>query len=440
MLNPWASEIWRLIALVLLTLLVGLFSGHLLLTALISTTGYLVWHLVHWARLEKWLRKGGASDTPVSSGAWGEIYYHVYRMRKRNRQGKRRLANVISRFRESTAALPDAAVILREPGEIEWFNNAAARLLGLNSPGDIGQRVVNLLRHPAFADYLARGDFSDSLETPSPVSESIILEVNIIPYGGKNQSLLIARDVTRIKKLEKMRKDFVANVSHELRTPLTVLTGTLETLKDADDNETIGSWRRSLEHMHQHNQRMLSIVEDLLMISKLETDNYQLEHGPVSLAAMMNTIEKETQALDNHQHSLSFDVVPELWLKGEEQELHSAFFNLVANAIRYTPDGGNIEVSCRREGGGISVSVKDSGIGIAPPHIQRLTERFYRIDAGRSREVGGTGLGLAIVKHVLDRHGASLEIRSEPGKGSEFICHFPAKSLCNPIDSVSGAT
>lgn len=434
MLNPWATEIWRLIALVTLTLLVGLFTAKLVLTALISTTGYLTWHLIHLVRLEKWLRKGGSSDAPVSNSVWGEIYYHVYRMRKRNRQGKRRLASVISRFRESTAALPDAAVVLHESGEIEWFNGAAARLLGLNSPSDIGQRVVNLLRHPSFTDYLTHGDFSESLEMPSPVSESNILEVNVVPYGGKNQSLLIARDITRIKNLEKMRKDFVANVSHELRTPLTVLTGTLETIEDADDHETIGSWRRSLENMHQHNQRMLSIVEDLLMISKLEIDDdRQPEHRPVSLSAMMATIQNEALALDNHQHKLDFDVTPELWLEGEEQELHSAFFNLVANAIRYTPEGSVIKVSCQSEGKGVRFSVTDSGIGIAPNHIQRLTERFYRVDAGRSRESGGTGLGLAIVKHVLDRHNARLEIHSEPDKGSEFICYFSPESVHIPV-------
>ncbi len=249
MLNPWASEIWRLITLVVLALLVGLLTGKMLLAALFATVAYLIWHLVHLVRLEKWLRKGGTATPPIGNGVWGELYYHIYRMRQRNRKSKRRLADVIGRFRESTSALPDAAVVLRASGEIEWFNDAAARYLGLSISGDIGQRVINLLRHPSFANYLSKGDFSDSLEMPSPADEMMILEINIVPYGGQNQNLLIARDVTRIKNLEKMRKDFVANVSHELRTPLTVLTGTLESLADADDSETLATWRRSITHM-----------------------------------------------------------------------------------------------------------------------------------------------------------------------------------------------
>ena len=423
--NPWTSEIWRLVALVILALLAGLLTGKTLLAAFIVTVLYLTWHLVHLVRLEKWLRKGGSAIPPISNSVWGELYYHIYRMRQRNRSSKRRLADVIGRFKESTSALPDAAVILRASGEIEWFNDAAARFLGLTLHDDTGQRVVNLLRHPAFAGYLTEGDFSESLELPSPIDEAMMLEINIIPYGGKNQNLLIARDITRIKNLEKMRKDFVANVSHELRTPLTVLTGTLESLSDADDSETLATWRRSLEHMQQHNQRMLSIVDDLLMISRLETEDNRRDHYPISLSAMLSTIHDEALVLSGKQHDIKIDITPDLWLIGDEKELHSAFSNLVANAIRYTPAGGTIVIKCHSDGNGITFCVRDSGIGIAPHHIQRLTERFYRVDAGRSRASGGTGLGLAIVKHVVDRHGARLVITSQVGKGSEFCCHFP---------------
>jgi len=432
MLNPWKSEIWRLIILIVLTLLVGFFTKQMLLVAWISTTAYLIWHLFHLVRLEKWLRKEGSATPPIGNGVWGELYYHIHRMRRRNRKSKRRLADVISRFRESTSALPDAAVVLRNGGEIEWFNGAAARLLGLNLQDDIGQRVVNLLRHPSFADYLSEGDFSGSLEVASPVDEMMILEVNIVPYGGKNQNLLIARDITRIKNLEQMRKDFVANVSHELRTPLTVLTGTLETMSDADDSETLKPWRRSIGHMQQHNQRMLNIVDDLLMLSRLETEDNRPEHYPVALSTMLATIHDEAIVLSNKQHNIIMDVAPDIWLMGDEKELHSALSNLAANAIRYTPVDGAITIKCHLDDSGIAFCVQDSGIGIAPHHIQRLTERFYRVDAGRSRERGGTGLGLAIVKHVLDRHNAHLKIRSQVEKGSKFCCHFPQKIVHTP--------
>lgn len=434
MLNPWASEIWRLFLLVILTLLVGIFTGKLLLVALIATMGYLIWHLVHLVRLEKWLRKGSSNMPPIGNGVWGELYYHIYRMRTRNRKSKRRLADVISRFKESTSALPDAAVVLRASGEIEWFNGAAASYLGLNASEDIGQRVINLLRNPAFANFLTEGDFQRSLEMPSPVDETILLEINIVPYGGKNQNLMIARDVTRINNLENMRKDFVANVSHELRTPLTVLTGTLETIADADDNETLETWRRSLGHMQQHNLRMLNIVDDLLMISRLESDDNRHEHYPVSLSVMLSTIYDEAIVLSDGRHEISLDIAPAITsycLIGDEKELHSAFSNLVANAIRYSPSGGVIEMKCQRQDDEVAFCVKDSGIGIAPHHIQRLTERFYRVDTGRSRASGGTGLGLAIVKHVLDRHGAHLTISSQIGKGSEFCCCFPDTLICS---------
>jgi two-component system phosphate regulon sensor histidine kinase PhoR len=369
---------------------------------------------------------------PIGNGVWGELYYHIYRMRQRNRKSKRRLANVINRFRESTSALPDAAVVLQATGEIEWFNGAAAQYLGLSAPNDIGQRLINLVRHPSFAEYMTNGEFNGSLEISSPVDDTIVLDINIVPYGGKNQNLLVARDITHIKKLENMRKDFVANVSHELRTPLTVLTGTLESLADADDSETLEVWRRSLGHMQQHNMRMLSIVDDLLMISRLETEDNQRDHYPVSLSAMLSTIYDEANVLSAKQHDIKMDVAPSLWLMGDEKELHSAFSNLVANAIRYSPTGGLITVSCHQKDKGLYFCVKDSGIGIAPHHIQRLTERFYRVDAGRSRASGGTGLGLAIVKHVLDRHGARLEITSRIEKGSEFCCYFPADRICTP--------
>lgn len=429
MLNPWSTEVWRISGLALAALIIGLLSGHLLLILFLTTSGYLIWHLIYLFRLEYWLRLGGVAQPPKGRGIWNEIYYHIHRIRQRNRKQKRKLADVINRYRESTAAMPDATVILGENGEIDWFNEAAARLLGLNSPHDIGQRIINLVRHPDFIKYMEEAYYTRALEFPSPVNERIVLELNIVPYG-KDQRLLIARDISRIKRLEQIRGDFVANVSHELRTPLTVLNGFLETMSDSGDNEYIKQWKRSLHLMHQQTSRMQHIVDDLLLLSRLETDEKKQARESVSVPAMLAAMREEAITLSGDQtHDIRLTADPRLWLLGNEKELHSAFSNLIANAVRYTPAKGIISLRWYADESGAHFEVKDTGIGIAPQHISRVTERFYRVDIGRSRETGGTGLGLAIVKHALERHNANLRIESKLNIGSTFTCDFPLKLI-----------
>lgn len=425
MLNPWPTEILRIGGLTLAALFIGFISDHILLILLLTILAYLIWHLTHLFRLELWLRSGGITQPPSGKGVWDEIYYHIYGIRKRNRKQKRKLTDVINRFLESTTAMPYATVILRANGEIDWSNEAANRLLGIRPQQDIGHRLINLVRNPNFVAYLEQAQYPRPLEIPSPVNNKTILEINIIPFGN-DQRLLIARDITHIKQLEQIRRDFVANVSHELRTPLTVLSGLLETMSDADDKEHIKDWKRSLQLMSQQTTRMQHIVNDLLLLSRLETDTRKHEQEPIDVPAMLAAMREEALTLGaGLGHDVQLDADSHLWLIGNEQELHSAFFNLIANAVRYTPAKGKITLRWFADDSGAHLEVKDTGIGIAPQHISRLTERFYRVDIGRSRETGGTGLGLAIVKHTLERHNAILRIESTLGQGSTFTCDFP---------------
>jgi two-component system phosphate regulon sensor histidine kinase PhoR len=358
------------------------------------------------------------------AGIWGELFRQFYLQQKRSKKRKKKLLRILNRFKESTAAMPDATVVMRERGEIEWWNDAARHLLGLKAPEDVGQRVDNLIRFPSFTEYLHEGDYTEQVIFASPVNDKIVLSGQIVPYG-KSQTLLVARDVTRLQHLEKMRRDFVANVSHELKTPLTVISGFLETMTDSSGLPP--RWARSIQLMHQQTARMRAIVEDLLFLSRLETSQSPINRE-VEVASMLNQIRDEAFALaesKNKQLDIVAELDHELPLIGDEAELRSAFSNLVVNAVKYVGDQGAIAIRWFAEGDRLVMSVTDTGEGIAQHHIPRLTERFYRVDASRSRESGGTGLGLAIVKHVLERHNARLEITSKLHEGSTFSCVFP---------------
>lgn len=426
MFNPWTAEFWRIGGLAFLALLLGLPTGHVAFFLFLGTLGYLVWHLVNLFRLERWLREGKKFQPPDAAGIWGEVYHHFYRQQQRNRKRKRKLAAILSQFQEAAAALPDAAVVVRSSGEIEWFNEAATRLLGLHAQ-DVGQRVVNLVRHPAFTKLFAGGaggPVADPSEFPSPVDGQLTLVARVVPYG-KEQRLLVARDVTRLQRLEQMRRDFVANVSHELRTPLTVVTGFLETMNDGE-SPCARQWARSLQLMQQQTARMQGIVNDLLLLARLEAEDRIPRSEPVAVPALLAAIREDAVALSGEKaHVIRLEAEPDLWLTGSEEELHCAFSNLVFNAVQYTPDGGEILIRWYADDAGAHLAVKDTGVGIPAHHIPRLTERFYRVDVGRSRASGGTGLGLAIVKHVLSRHEGRLHIESVIDEGSTFTCNFP---------------
>ncbi len=405
--------------------IVGWIVGRPLLVPLLGVGAYLVWHLLNLHRLLRYL-KNKEAPVPKPSGVWSVVFHGVERIRKRERKRKKRLQKAVDDFRQAASAMPDAAIVLKDDGEISWFNKAATEFLGLQHPQDLGQHIVNLIRAPAFVDYMEQRSFAEPLPFASPVNENIRLLLRIVPYGS-NRNLLLARDVTRLYRLEQMRKDFVANVSHELRSPLTVIVGYLETLRDEPNADE--SLRRPLEQMWEQTQRMCFIVEDLLKLSNIENQPGAAPREVVGVAEMLARIREDAAKLSSGAHEIVLNANPRLRLLGEYNELYSAFSNLVFNAVQYTPKKGKIEISWREEDTGARLDVVDTGIGIEAHHLPRLTERFYRVDKARSRKVGGTGLGLAIVKHVLMRHDAKLRADSVPGEGSRFTCRFPRERV-----------
>jgi two-component system, OmpR family, phosphate regulon sensor histidine kinase PhoR len=420
---PWVQEFWRMLGLTLSMLLIGFIVSQTFVFFFLACFSYLSWHLYNLYRLEQWFSQGKKFEPPEAPGIWGDVFYHFYRLQQRNRKRKRKLADMLKRFQESTAAMPDATVVLGPRYEIEWFNKAAIQLLGLQSPRDRGQPITNLIRYPSLHHYLTQANFENTaIKFVSPSHPSMMLSVSVIPYA-ETQHLLLARDITHLYRLEQIRSDFIANVSHELRTPLTVISGFLETLQDT---QTSQEWERPLLLMAQQTARMRNIVEDLLLLSRLELEENSNGGGMVEVDEMLRSICEEAKILSGEQHhQITLAVEKDLIIYGHSEELRSAFSNLVFNAVRYTPTGGEIAIRWYSDGEGTHFAVSDTGEGIAPEHLPRLTERFYRVDVGRSRHQGGTGLGLAIVKHVLSRHHGQLHIESQLGQGSLFRCDFP---------------
>lgn len=421
----WASEFllaafWIALG-ILAWLLFGGSLGWWMVVALLASG---LRHLSQMHRLECWLRQGRKTQPPQSWGVWGEVFEHYYQLQRRYAKRKKRLARVIREFRESTAAMPDGTIVLDSDWRITWFNAAAARLLGLAGNSDIGQPITSLMRSPAFERYMRAGDFGRPVEVDSSLNLTARLSIRIVPYG-RGQYLLLVRDVSRMLRLENMRRDFVANASHELRSPLTVLGGYLENM--SDDEQIPEIWGSPLAEMRTQCGRMTTLVNDLLELSRLETDAPgEPDEQPVDVGDVVRRIRAEALAQSGNERIIELDVDPALGLAGIENELFSAFSNLVFNAVRYTDKGGRIRIFWHRASDGRArFCVSDDGIGIEARHLPFITQRFYRVDASRSRAQGGTGLGLAIVKHVLQRHEARLKIRSEPGEGSEFCCDFP---------------
>ena len=411
---------------------VGMPFGISLLLVLASSVGYLAWHISNLNRLQRWLKEGKRFEPPNARGIWGEVFNDIYRLQLRNRKRKRKLARYLKRFQEATAVWPDAVVIIDGSDAIEWANAKARDLLGIRLPQDAGRPVTFLLRDPWISRFLATGDPVEILQVPSPVRLGVTLALHVLPYGKKQQRLLVARDVTRLVKLEQVRRDFVANVSHELRTPLTVFNGYLETLSDAVEEHPQG-WAESLQAMQQQAKRMQNLVQDLLMLAHIEAEGREPLQKRVAVRDILESVRDEAQRLSGERsHRITLEA-EDADLMGNASELRSAFSNLVVNAVQYTPAGGDIRIRWASDAEGAYLEVQDTGVGIEAVHLPRLTERFYRVDVGRSRDRGGTGLGLAIVKHVLQRHDATLHVESAPGRGSLFRCRFPEERVALPI-------
>jgi len=394
----------------------------------------------HYWKLHGVLRRLTARqrlDPPRGEGVWNELDRLLARGQDEMRARKRRLLSMLRAYRAAAAALPDAIVVVeRNTQRVLWFNEAATPLLGLRHPRDQDAPVVAALRPLPMAQWLAAGRHAEPMtDVASPADPGRRLNLRLIPYSDELW-LLVARDVTRTVRLEHMRRDFVANVSHELRTPLTVVHGYLEML----DPEEKPDWAPMLGEMQRQSQRMTQLVEDLLALSRLEARD-ALPGEQVAMAPMLATLRREAEALSHGQHRIRVDDDAGVDLLGSNKELHSAFSNLVANAVRYTPAGGDVAVRFARDAdGGATLSVRDTGYGIPAAHLPRITERFYRVSTSRSRESGGTGLGLAIVKHVLGLHDARLEIASEVGAGSTFACRFGPDRLLPRDNDAPDAT
>lgn len=409
-------EIELLLAWIVLLLILGSLLDHLQLVLLLGMFVYVFWTLFNLNRLTRWLSKP-SKHTPDTFGVWDEVYYQLYHLYRRQRNARRRLASILNRFKTSTQALPYATIVLNENNEIEWFNPAAQQLFDFHSSLDVGQRIDNLIRQPEFVRYLAQREFKEPLEFEY---DQLSVLVNITPYGG-GQYLLSARDVTQQHQLNEMRRDFISNASHELRTPLTVISGYVESLIDTVDD---GGLAMPLNKIQQQTQRMENIVAELIDLAKLESSSMVEDPVLIDSSALLDDVYNEALELSSGRHTITMHYSP-VSINGNYAELRMAISNLLTNAIRYTADGGKIELFAKQDFNACCLCVKDNGPGIDYEHIPRLTERFYRVDEGRSREQGGTGLGLAIVKQVLDRHGGHLRIDSKPGRGSEFCCCFP---------------
>jgi len=396
----------------------------------------LLHHLTNLSHLYRWLKDPGSATLPVGRGEWGEIFGRLARLLRRQTQIESRLSAALERFQQAGAALPEGVIILDDNDRIEWCNPRAEAYFALSNQRDHGQQITYLLRSPQFARYLETRNFREPLLMRlSRDDQELTLSVQLVPYGDR-EKLLLSRDITRWERMETTRRDFVANVSHELRTPLTVLGGFLETLSDMPKPDP-DMLRRSLQLMSEQAARMQRLVEDLLTLSRLESAQNPLREEFVDMPELVRSLSRDAQALSAGRHRFSLRIENSQGLRGNTEELRSALSNLISNAVRYTPEGGEIEVTWSNREDEPLFAVHDTGIGIEPHHIPRLTERFYRVDRSRSRSTGGTGLGLAIVKHVLSRHQARLEIDSEPGKGSTFSAVFPpVRSITKPATPV----
>jgi two-component system phosphate regulon sensor histidine kinase PhoR len=421
----WARELGKTALWVLLGTFAGFWFGVPWVGALLALTVVLALHLRNLSALRVWLEHPKHFQLPVGSGTWAEVFDGLLSLQRRNRKRKKKLIGILAEFQASTEALPDGAVVLGARGEIVWFNKAAQAFLGLRLPQDLGLRVPNLVRTPAFTEYFAKGDFSGEVDAPSPINREIVLSYKVIPYGA-GQRLLIVRDVSELKRLELARRDFVSNASHELRTPLTVLKGYLEMIEvESRADGPLSAWHGPLAELRAQVTRMEALVGDMLKLARLESDVIQTRQDLIDVPRLLDRLKEEAKTMTRDRHRLQFDLDRELRLYGRETELQSVFTNLIANAIQYTPANGVISVRWWGDEQGAHFAVADTGIGIEEKDIPRLTERFYRVDVGRSRASGGTGLGLSIVKQALEHHEGRLQIESELGVGSTFTCHFP---------------
>jgi len=421
-------ELWYLSLYIIIAAAVGYVFDLYILFICIVLFSYIIFTLNNISKLHNWLLQRDKADPPDSHGYWREIFNQLFLLEKARSQNKHILNETISRFQEATSALPDAMIILNKDRHIDWSNTAAQTLVGIRYPEDTNQPISNLFRSPLFMRYLNKKDYTQVLNIASPEHPNKQLSVQIIPYV-KNQTLIICRDISHVSRLEAMRSDFVANASHELRSPITVISGYLETLEASTPSDP-QKLKKILNTMHGQSKRMERLVSDLMSLSKLETRPTDQHDSVVDIAALLTAIKESAILLSgDKQHNIQLNILSNTDITGNHEELYSLFSNLINNAVRYTPAGGDINISWDIKNKQAIFTVEDTGAGIPAQHIPHLTERFYRVNVDRSRESGGTGLGLAIVKHIIERHEGRLDISSELNVGSSFSCIFPSTRL-----------
>jgi len=434
--SAWSFALARLAGAVGIALGGGILFGRVDLWLVAVLGGYLLLQLSNLYRLQRWLRRRRHEDPPDLGGVWGDVVALIGRIYRRKQYHKRRIVQLLREFRRLTAAMPEGVLLLSPEREILWFNRTAARMLDLRRKADFGMRIENLIRQPDFVRYIESGSLATPVVLRLGQAEERYFACQIIPAG--EELLMLVRDITREARLEAMRKDFVANASHELRSPLTVINGYLDQL--SEDQEVDAVWHGPIAEMRRQAERMRLIVEDLLELSKLEASGKEAPLDPVDIGGMLALMRKEVLSRESRPREVTLKLESSARLLGSEPELHSIASNLISNAVKYTPESGSIEIRWWTDEQGGHLAVRDTGMGIPAEHVPRLTERFYRVDKGRSRKSGGSGLGLAIVKHALQRHGGRMTVQSVEGQGSTFTCHFPAKRVLQGPKSVVAAS
>lgn len=393
-------------------------------------------HLRGIGALVAWARSPLGTPVPQASGPWDLVFSEINRRTRLMRDQRERLSSALDRFVEAGQAMPDGVIYLGRGNVIEWANHRAEEHFAIDAARDAGAPLTNLVRDPRFVAYLQAGVHAEPLVMKPLRQPQQTLLVQVVHYADEKR-MLLSRDISQLERLETMRRDFVANVSHELRTPLTVVVGFLETLGGGEDDLSREERAHYVALAREQAERMQRLIQDLLVLSALETGAPAPAEERVDLGELLEAIVREGQALSGGRHRITLEMDGADAIRGSQKELHSAFANLVTNAVRYSGNGGHIALRWRRVAGGGELEVRDEGIGIPAEHLPRLTERFYRVDRGRSRESGGTGLGLAIVKHVLTRHQGVLEIESTPGVGSVFRARLPAQRILNPASDAA---
>ena len=425
------QDLRLLLFFLLIASLIGFGVGYFWSCVFIAFVVFFALQLRSLYLVNDWISNRPYDVPPNLNGIWGALLFNVYRAQRQERIVQAEMVGLIDRAQSSLVALAEAVVLIDDQHQIEWWNPAAEKLLGI-SPLDRGRNLLAILRQPNFIEYFKHSDQApDGIRLQVKMDEEHYVQVKLTRFGGESR-LLVAYDITRMHNLEQMRKDFVDNISHELRTPLTVLSGYIETFIDQDD--ITPRWKRAFTQMQSQTKRMNALVNDLLLLSNLENNKKVAKNQIIDMANLMNQLFDDARAYNlDYGHTLNLDIDSHCDLIGSDMEIASAFSNLITNAIKYTPKGGIITIGWHEDGDHAYFTVQDTGIGINPKHLPRLTERFYRVDSARSRQTGGTGLGLAIVKHVLMQHGAHLEISSKENEGSTVTAVFPKERLYRMI-------